>query len=85
MSLLRNLAVLVIFTVAVLSLTSRPVAAQSSCTPAHQFCHSPGITLLCCTHYCSPLTHRCCHLWPGAACTYMSDCCSGVCQLGYCR
>jgi hypothetical protein len=36
--ILRNLAVLVILTVAVLSLNPRPVAAQSSCKPLGSSC-----------------------------------------------
>jgi hypothetical protein len=77
--MLRNVAVLVILTVAALSLNPRPVAAQSSCQPLGTVCTS---TAQCCTghlRWCSPYVHRCCLPLHNQGCTKSTDCCSGTC------
>jgi hypothetical protein len=79
--ILRNLAVLVILTVAVLSLNPRPAAAQSSCQPLGWVC---TYTLKCCPGgLCAPSLgygFRCCNKplrW--MACTRSDVCCHGIC------
>ena len=77
--ILRNLAVLVILTVAVLSLNPRPVAAQSSCTPLGAFCTGWIRDAKCCSGLCGRW-HRCCNKpLNGMACTRSDICCQGVC------
>jgi hypothetical protein len=80
---LRNLAVLVILTVAFLSLTSRPMAAQSSCRPPGSYCHPFGRNAECCTSWC--YGNRCCWAIPGHMCTNGLQCCSGTCVGGRCN
>jgi hypothetical protein len=73
--ILRNLAVLVILTVAALSLNPRPVAAQSSCRPLGWFCSA---TLKCCPgSLCGG--NRCCNkpLY-SMECTRSDVCCFGM-------
>ena len=75
--LLRNLAVLVIFTVTILSLTPRPVAAQSSCQPLGSVC---GSGRACCPgSLCGP--HRTCCDKPfySMYCNTSAECCTGLC------
>ena len=74
---LRNLAVLTILTVGVLSLTPRTVAAQSSCQYIGGACNSNA---QCCLHYCSPVTRHCCAPWHNRACSNDNECCSGLCR-----
>jgi hypothetical protein len=75
----RNLAVVVILTLASLSLSPRPLAAQSSCQPVGGVCNSPGRNAQCCGfHYCSP-HRRCCVPLNHQACTSNTQCCSGIC------
>jgi len=78
--ILRNLAVLVILTVGGLSLSPRPVAAQSVCQPLGAVC---TITAQCCTHYCGPHHNCCIPVW-GRACRTNADCCSYMCWGGRC-
>jgi hypothetical protein len=80
---LRNLAVLVILTVAVLGLTSRPVPAQSSCRPPGSYCHLFGVDHECCNNWC--YLSRCCWAIPGHSCTSGLQCCSGTCVQGRCH
>ena len=77
--ILRNVAVLVILTVAALSLNPRPVAAQSSCQPLGASC---GLSLKCCLgSLCGPY-HRCCNRpFYGMACTRSDVCCTGICYI----
>jgi hypothetical protein len=77
--ILRNLAVLVILTVGSISLSSRPVAAQS-CRPLGAFCNS--YTSKCCPgSLCGP-RFRCCNKpLNGMACTRSDVCCQGVCYI----
>jgi len=82
----RNLAILVILTVAGLSLSSRPVAAQTGSIPPGAFCKPPyGRNPQCFTHFCSSLTKRCCWLFTdeGYGCTSNLQCCSGICNYNY--
>lgn len=76
---LRNLAVLVILTVGVLSLSPRPVVAQSSCQPLGASCSS---TAKCCAvdgSFCG-FRHTCCNkLYWHEYCTSSAQCCSGAC------
>lgn len=81
---LRNLAVLVILTVAALSLISRPVAAQSSCQALGTVCTQYGWNAQCCNHWCSPSARRCCLPFHNQACSSWSQCCSGACVQGRC-
>ena len=81
--ILRNVAVLVILTVAVLSLNPRPMAAQSTCRPLGWVC---GIyTSKCCPgSLCGG--NRCCNkpLY-SMACTRSDVCCFGMyCFYGRC-
>lgn len=78
--ILRNLAVLVILTVAALSLSSRPVAAQSVCQPIGGFCTSKA---QCCFPYCG-VFHNCCVPFHNRACRKPADCCSYQCSGGRC-
>ena len=80
--ILRNLAVLVILTVAALSLNPRPVAAQSTCRPLGGVC---GATLKCCPGSLCGRINRCCNkpLY-SMACTRSDVCCTGVCYNGRC-
>ena len=75
--ILRNVAVLVILTVAALSLNPRPVAAQSSCQPLGGVC---SYTSKCCPgSLCGP-RHTCCNRpLRGESCTSSAQCCQGVC------
>jgi hypothetical protein len=79
--ILRNVAVLVILTVAALSLNPRPVAAQSSCKPLGNWCTSSA---QCCNRWCGPYAHRCCLPLHNMACTSSAQCCSGMCISGHC-
>ena len=81
--ILRNLAVLVILTVAALSLNPRPVAAQSSCQPLGGFCTQYGLTAQCCNHWCG-IRRTCCLPFHNMYCTASAQCCSGVCISGRC-
>ena len=76
--MLRNLAVLVILTVAALSLNPRPVAAQSSCRPLGGFCSA---TLRCCPgSLCGP--RGCCNKpYYSQMCTRSDVCCTGICYI----
>jgi len=78
----RNLAILSILTVAGLSLSSRPVAAQTGSIPPGGSCNSNSA---CFTHVYNPATKRCC--WPftdeGWGCTSNLQCCSGICYYNY--
>jgi hypothetical protein len=75
--ILRNLAVLVILTVAVLSLNPRPVAAQSSCRPLGWVC---SYTSKCCPgSLCGPHGWCCNKPLRGTYCTASVQCCSGLC------
>jgi hypothetical protein len=82
MSLLRtarNLAVLVILTVAALAFAPRPVAAQSTCRPLGTGCTSSS---QCCSgSFCGP-RHTCCNKpLRGMYCTSSVQCCSGLCYI----
>jgi hypothetical protein len=77
--ILRNFAVLVIFTVAGFSLMPRPVAA-STCVPLGHHCTKQQ----CCAGLCSSLLHYCCIPFPGESCTGPGQCCSGGCFAGRC-
>lgn len=79
--ILRNLAVLVILTVGVLSLIPRPAAAQSSCLPIGSFCNQRN---QCCDRLCGPY-HRCCLPFKGALCTSNAQCCSYNCFFHFCH
>ena len=79
--ILRNLAVLVILTVGFLSLSPRPIAAQSTCGQLGAVCTTAA---QCCVHYCSPRTLRCCIPLHNRACTNWTQCCSGMCSGGRC-
>jgi hypothetical protein len=82
--MLRNLAVLVILTVAVLSLNPRPVAAQSSCQPLGGACNS--YTSKCCTgSLCGPHGTCCNRPFYGQACTTSAQCCTGICLNNRCQ
>lgn len=73
--ILRNLAVLVILTVAALSLNPRPVAAQSSCQPVGSVC-ARG----CCPgSLCGPRGTCCDKPYRNQICTSSAECCSGIC------
>lgn len=74
--MLRNVAVLVILTVGVLTLSPRPMAAQTSCQPLGTACNSSA---QCCNHWCGPYARRCCLPLHNMLCTKAADCCSGVC------
>jgi len=76
--ILRNLAVLVILTVAIMSLTPRRVAAQSSCLPLGAYCHPYGGNHQCCNNWCGG-TGRCCLPLHNMVCTSSAQCCSGFC------
>jgi hypothetical protein len=78
--MLRNVAVLVILTVAALSLNPRPVAAQSSCRPPGSYCNR---YTKCCNNWC--YDNRCCWAIPGHSCTSGLQCCSGTCVGGRCH
>jgi hypothetical protein len=82
--ILRNLAVLVILTVAIMSLTPRTVAAQSSCLPLGAYCHPYGIDHQCCNSWCG-YTSRCCKPLHGMTCSSWIQCCSGACINGGCN
>jgi hypothetical protein len=73
--ILRNLAVLVILTVGVLTLSPRPMAAQSSCKPLGDWCTSSA---QCCNRWCG-VRRQCCLPLHNMACKKSTDCCSGVC------
>ena len=62
--MLRNVAVLVILTVAALSLSPRPVAAQSSCRPLGALC-SPNLPKCCPLSLCGPHRTCCRPTWRG--------------------
>ena len=83
---LRNLAVLVILTVAQFGLASPSVSAQTTCGPVGAVC---SVNAQCCFR-CGVL-HRCCaHLFGGNQCKTNYDCCSGKClpsrvpNIGFC-
>jgi hypothetical protein len=78
--ILRNVAVLVILTVAALSLNPRPVAAQSSCRPLGWVC---GIyTSKCCPGTLCGRLNRCCNKpFYSMACTRSDVCCTGICYI----
>lgn len=82
MSLLRvfrNLAVLVILTVGVLSMSPRPTTAQSSCRPLGSVC---GRYLSCCPgSLCGPIGRCCNKPLYGMACTRADVCCRGFCYI----
>jgi|GraSoiStandDraft_60_1057301.scaffolds.fasta_scaffold08806_5 hypothetical protein len=82
MSLLRtarNLAVLVILTVAALAFAPRPVAAQSTCQPLGGYCSTPLRNSQCCSGLCGS-HNNCCQLpFRGMYCTSSVQCCSGFC------
>jgi hypothetical protein len=71
---LRNLAVLVIVTVAGLSFSPHSVAAQSSCRPLGASCSS-GVQ--CCSRMC--FGHCCDKGFRGMGCNSSAECCSGFC------
>ena len=76
--MLRNVAVLVILTVAALSLNPRPVAAQSSCQPLGGVCNS--YSSKCCPgSLCGPYHWCCSKPLRGMSCTSSVQCCSGLC------
>lgn len=77
--ILRNLAVLVILTVGILSLSPRPVAAQSTCRPLGSACGT-YVGTCCPGSLCGP--HRTCCNKPyrGQICTSSAQCCSGLCM-----
>jgi hypothetical protein len=78
--MLRNVAVLVILTVAALSLNPRPVAAQSSCQPLGGACNS--YTSKCCTgSLCGPHGTCCNKPFYSMECTRSDVCCSGYCYI----
>jgi hypothetical protein len=75
--ILKNLAVLVILTVAALSLNPRPVAAQSSCRPLGAGCTSSS---QCCSGSLCGWRHTCCdRFFRHQTCTSSAQCCSGLC------
>ena len=75
--MLRNVAVLVILTVAALSLNPRPVAAQSSCQPLGGGCSA---TLRCCPgSLCGPRLRCCNKPYRNQLCGRGDVCCTGVC------
>lgn len=78
--ILRNLAVLVILTVGILSLTPRTVAAQSSCRPLGTVCTS---SRQCCNSYCG--SGRCCLFLHNAICKSNAQCCGLSCISGRCN
>jgi hypothetical protein len=78
--ILRNVAVLVILAVAVLSLNPRPMAAQSSCLPLGSACH---LHHQCCNSYCG--AGRCCLFLHNAECTSSEQCCGTSCISGRCN
>jgi len=86
MSLLRifrNLSVLVILSVGVLSLIPRPAAAQSSCIPLGFFCKRvgpPNTGTGCCANWCG-LRGFCCRFGENAPCTNSRQCCAGWCYI----
>jgi hypothetical protein len=73
---LRNLSVLMIFAVAVLSLLPHSAGAQSSCKPLGTACR---LTSQCCAFICGPITHRCCEPLRLFPCTSSAQCCSRSC------
>jgi hypothetical protein len=85
--MLRNVAVLVILTVAALSLNPRPVAAQSSCKPLGSLCKPVRTGGGCCLGWCGPTPTgpRCCLFLHNAECTSSVQCCSGFCTSHGCQ
>jgi hypothetical protein len=78
---LRNLAVLVIFTVAGLSFSPHSMAAQSRCGVVGTPCQS---NYQCCIgELCKASTHRCCGYFH-RACRTNADCCSNICLRSGC-
>ena len=85
--ILRNLAVLAILTVGFLSLSPRPMAAQSTCRLLGAFCTTPGFrNAQCGSGLCGPY-HRCCSkVWLWSACSTSAECCNGgLCIFGRCH
>ena len=81
--ILRNLAVLVILTVGGLSLSSRPMAAQSTCRPLGTACSR--YSSKCCTgSLCGPYGRCCNKPYYSQACTRSDVCCAGACINGRC-
>ena len=74
--ILRNLAVLAILTVGILSLSPRPIAAQSSCRPLGSVCG--GYLPKCCS-LCGPRGRCCDKPFYGMYCNTSAECCSGFC------
>jgi len=78
---LRNLALLVILTVAGLSLSPRPVAAQS-CRPLGTACTRSA---QCCSRLCG-WHHSCCsEPFRNQYCTSWKQCCSALCLNNRCQ
>ena len=80
--ILRNLAVLAILTVGILSLSPRPTAAQSSCRPQGSACTHYGVNPQCCFNWC--YFGHCCSAIHNAYCTSALQCCSRSCILHHC-
>jgi hypothetical protein len=77
--ILRNVAVLVILTVAALSLNPRPAAAQSSCQPLGSVCARGKA---CCPGSLCGRYGRCCNKpYYSQACTRSDVCCTGICYI----
>jgi hypothetical protein len=75
---LRNLSVLMIFTVGLLSFVPGPAGAQSSCKPAGTPCTPYGNHAGCCTGWCEG-HGTCCQLFRYTPCTSNAQCCFGGC------
>ena len=86
MSLLRifrNLAVLAILTVGILSLSPRPTAAQSSCQTLGGGC---GRYRPCCPgSLCGPRGTCCDKPFYGMYCNISAECCGGLCLHHVCN
>ena len=76
----KNVAVLVILMVAVLSLLPRQTSAQTACSiPLGSACPKFGLTAQCCgSHWCG-FSGRCCLPLHNMACRFAAQCCSGAC------
>jgi hypothetical protein len=91
--ILRNLAVMVILTIGVISLVPHPVAAQSTCRPLGAPCSPPILNSQCCSRLCGAYGGyaRCCNK-PNyhQICGRSDVCCFGYCSFipgksyGYC-
>ncbi len=81
----RNLAVLVILTMAALAFAPRPTAAQT-CEPLGAYCSGTHLrNSQCCSGFCGERNTCCDKLFYSEYCTSSVECCSGFCDNHRCQ